>query len=52
MKASYATKMGGGTSKTRRRAWQGRRFIRDARPATPWYNSGTFWYSIWRNIRR
>jgi len=29
-----------------------RRFIRDARPSTQGCGSGTFWYPIWRNIRK
>lgn len=45
------TRNGAAAGQTRRTAKPFRRFIRDARRSGVSYDSGTFWYRIWRNLR-
>lgn len=45
------TRNGAGAGQTRRMLKHSRRFIRDARRSSTSYDSGVFWYRIWRNLR-
>lgn len=45
------TRNGSVSGQTRRTLKYSRRFIRDARRSSTSYDSGVFWYRIWRNLR-